>query len=52
MTDINGDYENLITRKSPMANLKLVRYVNLFLDCSQPGNRAAAGGSIPTSNEE
>ena len=29
-----------------MANLKLALYVNLFLDCSQPENRAAAGGNM------
>ena len=52
MTDIKGVYENLITRKSPMANIKLALYVNLFLDCSQPGNRAAAGGNIQTDDQE
>ena len=46
MTDIKGVYENLIYRKSPMANIKLALYVNLFPNCSQPAKWAAAGGSI------
>jgi hypothetical protein len=39
-------YENFIYRKSPMADFKLALYVNLFLDCMQPINRAAAGRNI------
>jgi len=51
MTYIKGIYENLIYSKSPMANIKLAPYVNLFLDCSQPVNRAAAGGNIRSKEE-
>ena len=36
MTDINGVYENLSYRKSPMANIKLALYVSLFLTAGSP----------------
>lgn len=46
MTCIKGVYENLIYRKSPMADVKLALYVNLFLTAVSSQNELLQDGNI------